>query len=1390
MGGTAAGARNIISGNNGDGVEVAGDGTSGNVVEGNFVGTDVGGTQPLGNSDVGVLITSGATGNTVGGTAAGAGNVVSNNGSVQFFLGGVYLTGSGTSGNVVGGSAALGNGSRGILVVGVSGSPVTGTVIQGNVVSANGDASPMVSGIRLFFDSGTLEGTLSKLIATVNNPHAGAYTFAWTVVEKAHPSPPFTGSGASFSFTPPRPGAYLVSVTATNTSDNSTVSVGPLTFQAANVGPVIQSINVNQPDTHEGKPVTLTATTSDPGVTVGTDVLHHKWSVTGPDGFVLHGASPTFTLTPIEVGTYSVQLTVTDSSSAPAAPAETTFAVTHVTPTAVIQTLPGTGINALSGTLTASLIAVLLNDPGNDEAASATYTWTVKDTTTNQLLTPTGGGASIIFSAPATDSFTVTLTVTDDDNDNLSTVAQFVVIAPNTSTPLTVPPGATQVVAITQGHSTLDASGSTVPVTIAAVGTGHNSLIGGQGPSILVGDSGFNTLVGGSGPDSLIGTHDDVLVGGTGASNLFQLIPGADEVATAGTQNNTLSFALSTTPVKIDLSLNTGQTQSFGGTNSVALTGTFQSLVGGAGRDNLRAGSASNVYIQAGSGNALLSADGGTSVTLFGGSGNDTLNSSGGSSVTMVGGTGNDTMFGSSGNDLFLFTAGSSGNATLYAGSGQNTLNLAGAPGEHVTLVPPNKFTVINSSRVATTTTLASSANPALSGQALTFTATVASGSGTPVGTVDFFDNTTNTDLTPSPVLLSAGVAKLILPSGLAAGTHSITATYLPSGSFLGSISAPLVQTVTLTSTAGTSAFVLNGSAAGALNVSGQGQLTLSGLLDVNSSSNSAISVSGNAHLTPSNPTTGVAPFGDPLINLPLPPSGLPLKGAVNLSGNNSLTISSGVYSQISVSGNGTLTMNPGIYVIAGGGFSVTGGASVTGAGVTIYNAGSSYPNPGGSFGAVNLSGSGNISLTAPTIGTYAGILIFQARDNASAISLTNKGISMPSGVIYAPKAALTVSGNGQYKGSFVVNTLTVSGNAIAQLTAGSDAGTVYAPAQVRTAYGINNLSLDGTGQTIAIVDAYDNPAIYQALDAFDAQFAVASSGATLCQLYGAASSFLTVVNQRGDATALPATDPAGPGNDNWEVESALDVEWAHAVAPGAQIVLVEADSQSLDDLMTAVRTAAGLPGVSVVSMSWGFPEGQAMFAQDEALYDSYLTTPAGHLGVTFVASTGDYGAGLTITGASLAAVAPSAAGTTPQTARGWNATLESVTPAPAWSAILLDASSVIGQLPALMAGALRPEMPAGGSSGVLLGGAGDDLLVGGEGRDLLVGGYSAGPRAAASRQENAARGGELTISDTAALDALMAEGWRTDGGEGSRFFDEFLRNDEGDTGADVGEGE
>ena len=114
-----------------------------------------------------------------------------------------------------------------------------------------------------------------------------------------------------------------------------------------------------------------------------------------------------------------------------------------------------------------------------------------------------------------------------------------------------------------------------------------------------------------------------------------------------------------------------------------------------------------------------------------------------------------------------------------------------------------------------------------------------------------------------------------------------------------------------------------------------------------------------------------------------------------------------------------------------------------------------------------------------------------------------------------------------------------------------------------------------------------------------------------------------TKVNESGQASPLPGTDPAGAGNvnGNWEIEEALDIEWAHGIAPGANIVLVEATTDSNADLFNAIKTAANLPGVSAVSMSWGLNE----YAGESAL-DSTFVTPAGHQGVTFVAASGDSG--------------------------------------------------------------------------------------------------------------------------------------------------------------------
>jgi titin len=148
VGGTAAGARKVIAGNRGGGLGLIYSGTTGNQVLGNFIGTDAAGSASLPNSFYGVAV-SGAD-NTIGGTAAGAGNLISGNGYV-----GVDIEGSGTTGNqILGnrigtdacGTAALANPGWGVYIRdGASGNSVGGTAAgAGNTIAFNGTGGVVV----------------------------------------------------------------------------------------------------------------------------------------------------------------------------------------------------------------------------------------------------------------------------------------------------------------------------------------------------------------------------------------------------------------------------------------------------------------------------------------------------------------------------------------------------------------------------------------------------------------------------------------------------------------------------------------------------------------------------------------------------------------------------------------------------------------------------------------------------------------------------------------------------------------------------------------------------------------------------------------------------------------------------------------------------------------------------------------------------------------------------------------------------------------------------------------------------------------------------------------------------------------------------------------------
>jgi subtilase family serine protease len=170
-----------------------------------------------------------------------------------------------------------------------------------------------------------------------------------------------------------------------------------------------------------------------------------------------------------------------------------------------------------------------------------------------------------------------------------------------------------------------------------------------------------------------------------------------------------------------------------------------------------------------------------------------------------------------------------------------------------------------------------------------------------------------------------------------------------------------------------------------------------------------------------------------------------------------------------------------------------------------------------------------------------------------------------------------------------------------------------YAPNFLRTAYNFPS-TLDGTGQTILIVDAFGSPTIAADLAIFDAVFHVPNP-----------PSFTILCPEGG----CPPFDPTDTHHNEvgWTVETSLDVEYAHAMAPGANIVLVVASTSSGNAINAAEATAIGLYPGSVMSQSFGTPEIviRANRAQLMQAHKNYGAAQAA--GITVLASAGDFGA-------------------------------------------------------------------------------------------------------------------------------------------------------------------
>lgn len=172
-------------------------------------------------------------------------------------------------------------------------------------------------------------------------------------------------------------------------------------------------------------------------------------------------------------------------------------------------------------------------------------------------------------------------------------------------------------------------------------------------------------------------------------------------------------------------------------------------------------------------------------------------------------------------------------------------------------------------------------------------------------------------------------------------------------------------------------------------------------------------SFGGAYNFSPGSPVTGISSFSDPLSYLTPPAIGSCTYTNYTQTGAFNVTLSPGTYcGGITLNGAGNVTVSSGQYILTGStGLSVVGAVNISQSGttgVTIYNTGT---------GAISFAGASNVSLTAPTTGTYAGILFYQDPSDTAAATVTGASNANYVGALYFPDAALNYSGasNGAY---------------------------------------------------------------------------------------------------------------------------------------------------------------------------------------------------------------------------------------------------------------------------------------------------------------------------------------------------------------------------------------
>ncbi|WP_436850085.1 S53 family peptidase [Streptomyces monashensis] len=241
---------------------------------------------------------------------------------------------------------------------------------------------------------------------------------------------------------------------------------------------------------------------------------------------------------------------------------------------------------------------------------------------------------------------------------------------------------------------------------------------------------------------------------------------------------------------------------------------------------------------------------------------------------------------------------------------------------------------------------------------------------------------------------------------------------------------------------------------------------------------------------------------------------------------------------------------------------------------------------------AATLTALLTLATTTLTIGLATG-------GEAAAVSFTPRASTSTTGFGCAHSAHA-----GQARCFGVLKAHHTASGRMSPFTMGSPTTVGFVPSDLRSAYKLGGTS--GSGRTVGIVDAMDDPNAESDLAAYRSAYGLPS-----CTT---ANGCFRKVNQSGQASPLPA------GDYGWAEEISLDLDMVSAACPGCHILLVEANSTNVRDLVKAEDTAATTPGVASVSNSWGGSEDNTIASLDPHF---------NHPGVAITASSGDSGYGV-----------------------------------------------------------------------------------------------------------------------------------------------------------------